>query len=56
VSKLQQLIDELDLVRVEIKMFEKQKAKAECERNLADLKNQETKLRRAIEREAHLYI
>jgi hypothetical protein len=41
-------------VRVEIKMFEKQKA--ECERNLADLKNEETKLRRAIEREAHLYI
>jgi hypothetical protein len=41
-------------VRYEIKMLEKQRA--EIERDLSDLKNEETKLRRAIEREAHLYI
>lgn len=53
-SKLEEYVEELDLVRFEIKALEKQKA--QCERDLAELKNEERNLRRKIEREAHLYL
>jgi uncharacterized coiled-coil DUF342 family protein len=51
-AKLDRLVEELDEVRGEIRAVEKQRV--ECERTLAELRNEERNLRRKIEREAHL--
>jgi hypothetical protein len=54
VSKLEELVAELEQVRLDIKIQEKQKAA--IERNLADLYNIKRNLKRRIEREVGLYL
>jgi hypothetical protein len=53
-GKLENLVDELDYTRSELKKIEKQKAA--CEAAIAELKGEERRLMRSIEREAHLYL
>jgi hypothetical protein len=53
-ANLDRLVEELDEVRGEIRAVEKQRV--ECERTLAELRNEERNLRRKIEREAHLSV
>jgi chromosome segregation ATPase len=54
VAHLDRLIEQLDDVRYDIKTTEKRIS--DLQQLLAELKNQETRLRRQIERAAHLYL